>query len=305
MGLDIYLYKIDDMAEKERQEKLYEKLTDGLWTKFEDEHHTIVEEYGKKEKKITDEGYELYKAECARLAKENDIPLGEYQDVEATGVEQVEIDSKIHPENYFKIGYFRSSYNQGGINRIAGQGIGMTLHDIFPHVDGEYYIQPDWEQSLGLAKEFLAKLKDYANKRPYMIEEFSTNPISMYKPGYKKPDGTGNVQPIGIPQNEDEARQLLDDQMNRDSEMDSGYSNGMGEFTFSKNGPMRVMAVMHGFHNSVFDKIKGIDRPTPCVYIACERDVDWYIEAAEIIVETCEWVLAKDDVSKYYLAWSG
>ena len=33
--------------------------------------------------------------------------------------------------------------------------------------------------------------------------------------------------------------------------------------------------------------------------------LDWYVKALEIVVETCDYVLAKSDPECYFLHWSG
>src|SRR5690348_14525919 len=63
-----------------------------------------------------DEGAE---GQLATLATE--LKLGEYGDPES---EYIENNSAQFPEHMFKIGYFRSSYNSGGINSVLrGYGI--------------------------------------------------------------------------------------------------------------------------------------------------------------------------------------
>ncbi len=34
-------------------------------------------------------------------------------------------------------------------------------------------------------------------------------------------------------------------------------------------------------------------------------DLDWYLQALDIVVETCDYVLAQPDINKYVLHWSG
>jgi hypothetical protein len=31
----------------------------------------------------------------------------------------------------------------------------------------------------------------------------------------------------------------------------------------------------------------------------------WYIEALDVVIETCEWVLKQADRDKFYMHWSG
>jgi len=68
--------------------------------------------------------------------------------------EKVERDSTRHPDNYNKVGYFRSSYNPSGINRKASN-LGLPgLYDIF-EPGGDYEFAPDWQGSLVRVKEAL------------------------------------------------------------------------------------------------------------------------------------------------------
>jgi hypothetical protein len=126
--------------------------------------------------------------------------------------EKVEIDHPDYPDHYFKIGYFRSSYNESGINRILKNMDLPTLNEVFNISDVEYYFQPDWQKAL-------------ENVESLIVE-------------------------------------------------------------FQKKGAYRVRAVYpENFGNEV--------------------DNSWYIQALEIVKETCKLVLSKEDKEKYYLRWSG
>lgn len=56
----------------------------------------------------------------------------------------VNMPSKKYPNHYFRIGYFRSSYNSSGINYVLRDRLGIDLYDIFDAKDSGYYVEPDW-----------------------------------------------------------------------------------------------------------------------------------------------------------------
>lgn len=93
MGLDIYLYKSNDIdahaAWNAQREKACEKAPE--WSK-------------------ADKGA-AYDAFMARWDAEHPDHSPE---------EKIEIDSKVYPDHLFKVGYLRSSYNGGGIERVLG-----------------------------------------------------------------------------------------------------------------------------------------------------------------------------------------
>jgi hypothetical protein len=49
--------------------------------------------------------------------------------------ENIQQNSKKYPTHYFKVGYFRSSYNEWGLNRVLTKTIGKDLYYIFEPPD--------------------------------------------------------------------------------------------------------------------------------------------------------------------------
>src|SRR5690606_13005631 len=89
-------------------------------------------------------------------------------------------DSALHPENIFKVGYFRSSYNSSGINSVL-YNIGVpTLNDIFlPEGHDSYYVVPDWEQSLASCTEAIKKLDEYSKSE---AAKYSVVTVALHNP---------------------------------------------------------------------------------------------------------------------------
>src|SRR5882724_7093236 len=90
VGLDVYLRKYDDFADTQKREKAYEKRTEPLYADGNG---------------LTDE---QRKAKREAIAAE--LQLDEWGTDKAL-VHEVSSNSAKYPEHYFKIGYFRSSYN--------------------------------------------------------------------------------------------------------------------------------------------------------------------------------------------------
>ncbi len=181
----------------------------------------------------------------------------------------------------FKIGYFRSSYNDGGINRKLEMVGAPSLYEIFPHSDSDYSFQPNWEESRAKAKEALDILKSKDNG--YEVTEFSANIFT-------EPTVTSAKQALEIFNKE------LERNGNRQSAFGGSYSNRDGNFFLNK--PLEVVAVIPGTTDMLGK------RPTTYVIYKSEG-ANWYLKALEIVIETCEYVLAQKDSDKYWLHWSG
>jgi|TARA_B100000315_G_C14554281_1_gene577389 hypothetical protein len=150
MGLDVYLFKVDDMDQMIRLTERSEEGHDAIWTEISD---------GAK----YDEMHELQKAEIRQRCDDLDFSLGfrpqsEVYDRGEFGshimvypcqfdvgavleMSKLEgkmgrfwkngIDSVKYPDHLFNIGYFRSSYNSTGIEGIAELYSLPSLRSIF------------------------------------------------------------------------------------------------------------------------------------------------------------------------------
>lgn len=258
MGLDVYLYK----CEKGKKEALriaeakYEKFTDGLWKnkKYETMSQEEKDEISKKSEKYA-------------------LSLGLNKDGCNSVEEKIEINSSKYPDHYFKIGYFRSSYNDGGINHILEQTTGENLYDIFEPGD-EYEITPDWKK----ARKKAVELKD-------KLIEFSKTSGGIYL-----------TKILKLGDKEITEKEVMDIVMKQKNEKHSfqTYSSSYGLFSFDK--PLQVV---------------GVVDTKDYIYVACEGDKSdpdtgykWYIHALEIIIETIDYVLKSKNPEDYYLFWS-
>ena len=283
MGLDVYLYhKGPEHAEWRKKEQQYEEESEANW-KAVGGYEKATEAQKKKVSAKND-------ALCKKLG------LGKWGGMPEEGEEKIEMDSKTYPECYCKIGYFRSSYNSGGMNSVL-ENLGVpNLYDIFPHGD-EYEVVPDWE----LAKEVVAQAREQlkgiceSDYGKYMaVEAEVRNP-------FDKDGDPDRVRPTC----EKEAMDLFVEQLEIHKPKDGeeggmsfdSYSNWVGSF-FLKG--WKLFGHMGGKKNSFRGEV-------PVVYLIMENEENYqyYQEALFVVEETIDYVLAQDDPENYYFHWSG
>lgn len=283
MGLDVYLKKFQDYDRTQRLEAEYEARSEANWKAL-----------GKEYEQLSDDEKEATRAKNAVLARE--LGLDEYGS-DAAGVEKIEHPSRKYPEHYFKVGYFRSSYNSGGINTVLRNSVGKDLYDIFGRErDDEYNFRPDWRAARANAIEVLEAYRT-ANSRTngaVRVEALSFDNL------FGIHDGAAT--------DEQAALELYAKQCEREQnrthpreEKCNWYSNRAGDFYFGE--PMKVKAIIRGTRRAIF---RGDVLPAFYVILEAQSDgeKDWYEQALEIVIETCEWALDQSDNDKLYLAWS-
>jgi hypothetical protein len=254
MGLDIYLYKYEDFEETRRLEEEYEAKAEEIWER---------EAPGDWDD-LTEKQIETVRQKCKELS----LGLGLDEWGEGPS-EKISIDSSKYPDHYFKVGYFRSSYNQAGINSVLrSQGL-PELADIF-NPDDEYYVKPEWKAALESSRSLLEKIKS--------------------APGANF--GVHRDMPLNRVKSEKEALDLFLKEKGREVGGEGSYSTAAGDFFL---GGIKVYAIIPGTS----------PLGSPCSFIITDGDMDWYIQAVEIVIETCEYVLSQPDPEKYILHWSG
>lgn len=266
MGLDIYLYRYEN-----------KELTDTLETKYQEFSKS---NWGDKSyESLSQEEKDQLSAADKRYAAELGLDSWGYDKINK---EQIEFPSKKYPDHYFKIGYFRSSYNDGGINRIL-LNLGLSsLARIFNTNDDGYVISPDWTLALIKVKEVIDQLKQKPNLRCFDVS-WNT---------FRNPNDCKITD-------ESEALLTYMEERNKNNDKDfSSYSNINGIFNHSE--PIKVYGILSGVKKALFT-----DQLLPCAYVVCDGPNEWYIQALEIVQETIEYVLEQPDKDKYFLHWSG
>ena len=189
------------------------------------------------------------------------------------GKEEILVDDSIYPNHLFKIGYFRSSYNEAGYNSLMNN-IGLSgLYEIFSVNRGQR-ISINWKKSLENAKNTLNAL----HERALNNEDFLVFPMALHT--------------------EIHSENIFDTFMSEYHKCkDSDYNSWMNRNGYFFKKPISI----HGIMKS---KIFGIDG----LYII-HRDDDnykWLIEATEIVIRTCEYVLdhPANERRKFKFIWS-
>lgn len=260
MGLDIYLYKYEDFEDTQKKEEDYNRTSEEIWSAA-GEYDSLTKEN---------------KEEVRNKIKEYALSLGLDEHGEDPRKKRIEMKHPDYPDHYFNIGYFLSSYNEGGIERIL-RNLGLpTMHDVFGKEDEEYCFRPDWEKSLIAVEELIERFK---TEGAYRIRAISHN---IFK------------DPATTPSSAEAALEIFRRELAK-MPHEFNYSNSDGEFCLSEKE--KVLAFIPG--------TQKILRTAPCVYVVTESDNTWYIQALEIVRDTCKHVLAQKDKEKYYLHWSG
>lgn len=286
MGLDIYMSRWGvPFGDAKAVEDAYEKESEALY-----EQHPYA---SGEPKSVTAKRDAAKRALAERLGvradsnyfKEGVPPEELHHEGDHRARTRVERNSAKYPEHYFKIGYFRSSYNNGGINNVAAMlGVeGGTLGEIFAHDEDEYEWVPDWPACRSRAVAALeAWRKRVAEAGGLSAEMFTHNPFA-------------SPRDTGIAKSEPEALQMALEAMKRGG---GAWSNLSG--TYFTDKPLMVRAVLPGVG-------RFIGRDTPCFYVISEQggQHDWYLQALEIVIETCDFVLASGEPDRFSIRWSG
>lgn len=261
MGLDVYLHRFDDFDDAMRRERLYEAESEEIWSFGGRGYDDLTDAEKDAARTATD-------AIAARLG------LGKYGEGYS---DKVERPSAKYPEHYFKIGYFRSSYNESGINRVL-RNLGVPdLYAVFAVDDGhEAYISPDWHDALERATAVLCGYNDavardggrlfatFVGDKIFQSAKSPEEAIQIYRRVAAEPHGCG------------------------------AFSNRDGDFWLKK--PLPILAAIPAEHYSRSGAYLIGRYPA--------GDDDFYRQAIEIVIETIEWVLAQPSPEQFKLAWS-
>lgn len=195
------------------------------------------------------------------------------------GESTIEEDSRKHPDHFFKLGYFRSSYNGSGFNSVM-HTLGIPdLYAIFQAPEDGGRFTPDWEACLARAKA--ARM--------------------AYNERTSSPGGKGRVSFISaekgqgaVATTESGALEVYRDEAVKAHFFD-GYSNKQGHFWWKG---LTIKAAIPGSSRWGGAGVYLIWEP------AETDEGDFYDAAFEIVIETCEWVIATGNAGEYGLYWS-
>lgn len=204
----------------------------------------------------------------------------------------ISIPSTKYPEHYFHIGYWRSSYNEGGINRVLESLSMPTLWNLASFGEDCVEVSCDelsWSDRLARAKSMLLEFKNAVNLAEGVC-------VSEHRDfGFKDVcDSSGEALGKFLAARAEHREKMS--KVKEDSRYHSYTCKG-GDYWMGD--PLKVRAIISG-------KKDDFGGGVTYLIVECGPDYyDWYIQALEIVVETCEWVLAQDDPEQYELVWSG
>lgn len=186
----------------------------------------------------------------------------------------VEQPSTLDANHLFQRGYFRSSYNESGFNRVMEVAGCPTLYDIFQAPQNADKFKPNWHESL---KRAVAALQQY---REYLASPAGGHYVTF-------------ASATSFVSSGQEAMQVFVKTATREQPF-SAYSNKDGHFWM--NGA------------TVKAAIPGKNLFGPGMYLVMEKqrdgERDWYETALLILNETLEYVVASGSVDEFSLYWS-
>lgn len=327
MGLDVYLYHASNLEKYRENEQKISGIEEKFWevakaeiekqfhdtpyfqidrklreegeARYSTRYHELRKQYSEEDLRESEKIDDLIYKEFERMCKEDpDLSILKQQNVEECSMTCVEIPSELYPDHYYKIGYFRSSYNSAGINSVARKFGIPGLYEIFSSATRDYYLQPDWEDALSKVEDALEKWRKQAqrvgNYRVIMVDPGSIKSAEEYDKAFKAPT------------NEGQALEVFLKNLESDSSSMGSYSSREGEFFLNPSRKITLKALIKGRCDSWRGNTLG-------VYAICEvedeggkkeSELEWYIQSLEIVKETIQYVLNQDDPSKYILAWS-
>ena len=258
MGLDVYLYEKAQYEQDERHEREWE----ALWER-------------KDRGEITEAEYEEQRKTITQTASRGDVA------------------SDINPGHIFNRRYLRSSYNEGGFNRIAEDIGGHGLYWIFETLDVEF---DGWDGLLG--PDHIAPLRASRKRALQVAEEFRTWDRLRVTEFHGPLLGSADHQ-WSKPPTKDQVLAWGREELTREHSMSGGYSSAKG--SVFPDG-FELLAVTLGQPEFGF-------RGSPVafgIYRADDESVEHYTQSALITAEFCDEAVAlieRDQAA--YMSWSG
>lgn len=264
MGLDVYLYRYEDYEATRKREDAYKEASEKIWDQYP--------AYDK----MTDTQKEEARARVKKYADEHGL-TGNGDDVSK---KKIEISHPDFPEHMFKIGYFRSSYNDSGIDHILRNfGLG-DLASLFGSPE-DYVFRPNWEEAKARTTELLRQFRE----------------APALRVGFEDPNVFSGGREYDLITSEEEALKHFTTQIQPKTRIDAGYKGGFSNLqatSFGSSG-LKILAFIKG---------KGFGDVAGVYFVYEDSSRDWYYQALEIIIATCDWVLEQPDKDHYYLHWS-
>ena len=191
-----------------------------------------------------------------------------------------EVPSEKYPDHYCKRNYLRSSYNEAGFNNVVGNLTGKDLYTIFEPIGAnrdEYNLTPTDEQLL-FSRRSAEEALELLRAAPQLSVSFER------AQSLRPQDGIITSDEAAL------AAYLEETNGKEDPFGGGGWSSAKGAFW--PKDPLEIFAVMPG---------KGLLGDIG-VYIVFKKDLTWYIEACEIVIEFIDEALSHPGRT---MTWSG
>ena len=176
MGLDVYLRKYTNLKKTIRDEQLYQEelnklLNEGILVTYK-----AYEKMTPKEKKTYDRTIEPV---CLALEYKYNV---DSWGTSKRSKKDIILESKNYPSHCFQIGYFRSSYNESGIDYFLIEHLNTCLAKIFSApIDRDSVLRifiPDWKKSLKLAQTLAKRIRK--NRENLVSKRFTLGDIDSF-----------------------------------------------------------------------------------------------------------------------------
>lgn len=285
MGLDIYFEIYENRPMVKKAEASYNKWTEGLIL-----DHPFASRLGTNILRLNDDQRRVLQTHRDFVSMAVGLKTNGY-----FSPESLRLPSVKYPEHLFKIGYFRSSYNESGTNRVLKNCIEKDLYWIFQYKEEEQEFQIDWKKGRERADQALTELKAFTDRYGSL---FQINAIDFPTNSGTQPKDNREAL-LAVTNAIDNNRGEFDRAKEKEPALDFlSFSNRDGYFNISprKEGPLPVCAQIPGFY-----------RDKPVVYIVNRTEASWYIEALEIVLESFDHVLSlpQKEQKKIWIGWCG
>lgn len=231
-------------------------------------------------------GLDVYLSEIEGLNEDEKFVhhYDEETDTDNTG-ESISFPSALDPTHLFKVGYWRSSYNNGGINHILDATLGED-HNLWTLVDGFFSeehstFEPDWRVLRDRAVTLLMEWED-------ALAEHGAFAVTGIPKGFEDYSVKNEGEALSAFR-EQKAKYAKDVAEQPDGWHCPSYSSREGEFYLDGLNVRAIIPAKDGWFSAYI------------VYDAPDN-YDWYTTALKIVVETCDYVLASG--KRYALHWS-
>jgi hypothetical protein len=285
MGLDVFLLHWEEGYSPEAHYARYIEVSE----RIAEEREAFIRERGypleyPQQNSAEHQAIDAYVAE--RWAQS-----GLEEDWDTRHSETVRLPSLLYPKHTFAIGYWRSSYNNAGLNQVMRGLTGDSLYSLLEEeTDTDApFVRVEWERLKARIEGILERWRLALNSRRAQLSV-----LRVFATEAPSANGAyGEEAALDAYLHEEECYLALHKQP---WEKEGGACVQARGIAFCPEKPLKVRALVHG------TDVAGL----PALYIVYEHEgtLEWYTQALEIVQETIAYVLMQEDPERYTLLWS-